>query len=288
MTRRAFVIGHPISHSLSPAMHNAALAALGVDARYEAVDVEPQNLAGWVRAAHGRDLLGFNVTIPHKEAIMASLDAVEGDARWAGAVNTVVPGPGQTLRGTNTDTEGFRRSLAEEAGTSVEGQNVVLLGAGGAARAIAVVALRDGAAQLTVINRHPERAEKLLSDLESLRGAARVRALSPDDPGALALVNAAAVLINATSVGMASDDMPVDASALPPRGLVVDIVYNPAETALLRAARALGARTLGGLGMLVFQAAAALELWTGLRAPVASMRAAAEHTLSQRTFPHGA
>ena len=264
-------------------MHNAAFAALGLDATYDAADVQPQDLAGWVASVRGPDLLGFSVTVPHKEAVMAVLNEIQGDARLAGAVNTVIAGTKGSLRGANTDTAGFRRSVADEAGTSLEGQSVVLLGAGGAARAVAVVALQDGAAALTVVNRHRERAEHLASDLAVLRPSTLIRTLAADDPAVPSAISAATILVNATSVGMSSNQMPVDVSALEGVGLVIDIVYNPAETALLRAARAQGARVLGGLGMLVFQAAAAFELWAGLPAPAGTMRAAAERILSERT-----
>src|SRR5437868_2364399 len=174
--KRAYVIGHPIRHSISPAMHNAAFRHLGIDARYEAVDIIPEKLASWVRAVRGPDLLGFNVTVPHKEAVVPLLAEIAGDAAVAGAVNTVIVGPtGDVenggsrvdLTGLNTDTIGFRRSLADQAGFSPRGQQVVLLGAGGAARAVAVVALQDQAASLVVTNRHIERARKLLHAVEN-------------------------------------------------------------------------------------------------------------------------
>src|SRR5438132_14164999 len=155
--KRAYVIGYPVRHSLSPVMHNAACQALGIDATYEAAEVPPSDLESWVQQVRRPDLLGFNVTVPHKEAIVPLLDEIAGDAVLAGAVNTVVARQGH-LVGLNTDTIGFRRLLADDAGISPHGKRIVLLGAGGAARAVTVVALQDGAASLVIANRYVERA----------------------------------------------------------------------------------------------------------------------------------
>jgi shikimate dehydrogenase len=281
MTRAAYVIGKPIGHSISPHMHNAAFAACSLDGRYEAVEIETSDLEAWAARMRGSDAYGFNVTVPHKEAIVRYLDDLEGDATLCGAVNTVrvLPGEQPRLVGTNTDTLGFRRSLREEAGTSLADQHAVLLGAGGAARAIAVVALQDGAAELVIANRHVERAHDLVASLNELIGSTHVRVVKLE-PAALAPVLADAdVLVNATSVGLRSWDVPIRTEMISPTSLVVDIVYNPLRTALLTGAERQGARVLGGLGMLVFQAAAAFELWTGVPAPVAAMRSAAEKAL---------
>jgi len=287
--KRAYVIGSPIRHSISPAIHNAAFAALGIDAHYEAVEVLPESLGEWVRSVRGPELLGFSVTIPHKEAIMPFLDEIAGDAALAGAVNTVVatsppPSPSPVegeggLVGLNTDTLGFRRSLADEAGTSLRGQRVVLLGAGGAARAVAVVALQDGAASLVVANRHVERAEQILDALRILDSGTSTSAVALPGEAVARQIAEADVIVNATSVGLASQELPVDPDHIRPRSLVVDLIYNPRETALLRAARERGADTLGGLGMLVYQAAAAFEAWTGVEPPIEVMRKAAGMTL---------
>lgn len=278
MTRLAYVIGFPIGHTLSPAIHNAAFAVCGIDARYEPAEVAPEALPEWLEQVRRTDALGFNVTIPHKEAIVPHLDALEGDAELTGAVNTVVvraagaaPGERRRLIGTNTDTIGFRRSLAEEAGCTLRDQRVVLLGSGGAARAIALVALQDGARDLTVANRHVERAAQLLRDLAPAGPSTFLRSLDLGSPALRTAIRRASVVINATSVGLRSNDTPVDPDLFTPASLVVDIVYNPPETATMRAARDRGARVLGGLGMLVYQAAAAFERWTGVPAPISTM-----------------
>jgi shikimate dehydrogenase len=182
----------------------------------------------------------------------------------------------------NTDTVGFRRALLEEADTTLAGKSVLLLGAGGAARAIAVVALQDGAAELAVANRHLSRADSLLRDLSPLRRGTKTYAIALDDSAMEDRARRAEVLINATSVGMGSAEMPIDAGLVGPESLVIDIVYNPLQTALLRTASERGAHTIGGLGMLVQQAAAAFELWTGAPAPTTVMRRAALEELASR------
>ncbi len=284
MTRRAYVIGTPIGHSLSPRIHNAGFAACGIDARYEAVDLPPEALPDWIARVRESDALGFNVTIPHKEAVAGLVDSLEGDAVLTGAVNTVIVQPGatggSTLIGTNTDAIGFRRALAEEANLSLQDQRVLLLGAGGAARAVALVALQDGARDLTIANRSPQRADQLLRDLGSAGETTFTRVLDLASPSLPSALRRATVVINATSVGMASDAMPIDLTPLSPDSLFVDIVYNPPETASMRAARERGARALGGLGMLVYQAAAAFERWTGVPAPIPAMWLGARSALA--------
>jgi shikimate dehydrogenase len=291
MTRHAYVIGAPIGHSLSPFIHNAAFATCGIDARYEPAEVAPDALVHWIEKVRSSDALGFNVTIPHKETIVAHLDGLEGDAELTGAVNTVIAQPGDAggvdaaagrrrLVGINTDTIGFRRSLAEEAGVSLTDQRVVILGAGGAARALALVALQDGARDLTIANRHILRAQQLLRDLAPATGPTFVRPLDLQSPALRSAIRRATIVINATSVGLRSEEMPIDGEAFVPDSLVVDIVYNPPETATMRAARERGARVLGGLGMLVYQAGAAFERWTGVPAPIPAMWAAARSALA--------
>jgi shikimate dehydrogenase len=286
LTSHAFVIGQPIAHSISPAIHNAAFAALGIDAVYEAVAVAGDELARWVESVRSPGTLGFNVTLPHKQTIIPFLDQVEGDGLLTGSVNAVVvagDADGRTtLTGTNTDTVGFRRMLAEEADQSLHNQRVLLLGAGGGARAVALVALQDGAAELVVVNRTLARAEKLLADLSPTSSRTAASAVSADDPRLADLLAGASTVVNATSVGLASQEMPTDPTPIRPSALVVDLIYNPLETAFLQVARLRGARVVGGLGMLVHQAAAAFERWTGMAAPLTVMRASAESALRQR------
>ena len=285
MTLRLGILGYPLSHSASPAFQQAALDHLGLDARYEAWEVEPERLAERVRQLRGPDLLGFSVTVPHKEAIMPLLDAVDDTARDIGAVNTVVCRDGR-LVGANTDQEGFLTALREEGAYEPRGASALLLGAGGAARAVAYALLAEGAARVAIANRSPERARVLAEELGA-RFPARVEALPLDAEALSPLLEADVpvdLLVNCTSLGMAHgpdpDASPVPAGLMPGSALVYDLVYNPQETPLLAAARRAGARTLGGLPMLVYQGAVAFRLWTGREAPIAVMMRAASAALA--------
>jgi shikimate dehydrogenase len=255
------VVLHPASHTRSPAMHNAAFSALGLDAVYLAFDVRPPALAaavaGW-RALGGRQL---SVSIPHKLAIVPHLDEIDETARRIGAVNTVVRREGR-LCGSNTDWLGAVRALERE--TSLEGKRAVVLGAGGTARAVVYGLLQRGA-KVQVLNRTPERARELCDALGA-GGAGPLEELrrTPHE-----------VLVNTTSVGLGDDASPVDADAIAGDAVVLDAVYGRgAETKLLRDARARGARTIEGKWMLVHQAAAQLEAWSARQAPVDVMAAA--------------
>jgi shikimate dehydrogenase len=274
MTRRVLLLAHPAGHSLSPAMHNAALRACGIDARYRASDVPPEALAAAVRDLRRDDVAGANVTIPHKVAVMRWLDELTDAARAVGAVNTIVPTP-RGLVGDNTDGEGFLRALAE-LGVAPAGLEAVVLGAGGAARAVTLALLQAGA-RVTVHNRTRARAERLAADL------AGHGALTVLGEGAVeAAVRSARLLVQATAAGMegaAEGSSPLAESVLPAQGAVVDLVYRPRETLLLARARAAGLATQNGLPMLVHQGALAFERWFARAAPVEVMRTAAEEAL---------
>ena len=261
-TRVAGVIGHPIAHSRSPAIHNAAYLALGLDWVYVAFPVPPGRGGDAVAAMRVLGLAGLNVTMPHKADAAAACDELVGDAAVLGVVNTVVPGPGGRLRGLSTDGDGFVASLADE-GVSLEARRVLVLGAGGAARAVAVAARRAGA-DLTVAARRAEPA----ASVAALAGARTVPWAEPLEVGGWDVV------VNATPLGMGDRPGPA-VRGLHPEQVVVDLVYEPRRTPLLTAAEAAGARTVGGLGMLVHQAALAFEAMTGRVAPLPAMRAAA-------------
>lgn len=251
---------HPASHTRSPAMHNAAYAALGLDAVYLAFDVPPQRLApavaGW-RALGGRQL---SVSIPHKVAILDHLDALDATARRIGAVNTVVLRDG-ALCGTNTDWLGAVRALERE--TALAGARAVVLGAGGTARAV-VFGLQERGARVTILNRTAENARELADAFGGCGvGALADLRTTPHD-----------VLVNTTSVGLRADTSPVDAAWISPGAVVLDAVYDPPRTRLLRDAEERGAKAVPGKWMLVHQAAAQLEAWSGREAPVAVMAAA--------------
>jgi shikimate dehydrogenase len=247
------IVLHPAGHTRSPAMHNAAYAALGIDAAFVAFDVPPQRLAAAIAGARALGIRQLAVSIPHKEAVLAHVDEVDETARRIGAVNTVTLRDGRLL-GSNTDWLGLARALERE--TKLAGKKAVVLGAGGTARA-AVFALAERGAEVTVLNRTPARAEALARELGA-SGAGPLEALAGLDFD---------VLVNTTSVGLRRDESPVAASALRAAAVVLDAVYDPPETRLLRDARARGARTVGGKWMLVEQAVEQIRLWTGKTAP---------------------
>ncbi len=271
--KHAYLLAHPAGHSLSPAIHNAAFSALGLDAVYEAVDVGPALLAGVLR--RWRDdatFLGANVTTPHKRAVLPLLDEVTPAAAAVGAVNTIVPTRGG-LVGDNTDVMGFLAAL-KEVGQD-PGVVSLVLGAGGAARAV-VHALVSAGSLVMVAARDAHKAADLAAAMST--AGPKVVAVAPSELAAA--VSGAQLLVNATTVGMlggpAEHSVPlgVDVSLLPPGALVYDLVYRPRLTPLLAAARDAGLRTADGLGMLVWQAAGSLRAWTGLEPPVEAMRAA--------------
>jgi shikimate dehydrogenase len=268
-TRLAAVIGHPVRHSLSPALHNAAFAAAGLDWRFVAFDVVPGGAADAIAAMQVLGIGGFAVTMPHKEQAAASVDEIDAAARALRSVNTVVLRDDGTTFGASTDGAGFVDSIVAT-GFDVRGARIVVLGAGGAARAIVDALGRSGAADIAVVNRTAAAAEIAAA----LSPVARVGTL--DD------VARADLLVNSTSVGMGTDESPLDGTLMRPDLAVADIVYHPLETALLRVARRLGAHTIDGLGMLVHQAIRQQQMWTGKRPDPAVLRAAAEAELARR------
>ncbi len=248
-------------------MHNAALQALGINAQYEALDVPPENLKAALEQLRQTDTWGVNLSIPHKQAVLETLDSISTEAKIIGAVNTIVVKNGW-LEGHNTDAYGFMRSL-EEAGIHVQNTDVVVLGAGGAARAVAY-GLKQAGALVTVWNRNFERARVLATELD-------LDAFLSDDLLENA-IHGSVGLVNTTSVGLEQPDLsPIPDELLPMGGenskpWVCDIVYRPLETRLLRVARKAGIQTVDGLGMLVYQGAKAFELWTGLKPDTNLMR----------------
>ncbi len=279
MTLTAGIIGHPVGHSLSPVFQGAALRHCGIDVTYEAWDTPLERLDQRVELLRYPDVLGANVTIPHKEAVIPLLDELGGQSAAVGAVNTIVNREGR-LFGFNTDGPGFVRSLRSEVAFDPAGRSFLLLGAGGAARGIAFALLDAGAASIVIANRTLARAEALMKDLEAV-GRGMVAATSlPASPAGFDCV------VNTTSVGMhgsgAGDQVPCDLSQADGGTLAVDIVYVPEETPFLRDARAAGLRTVPGLPMLIYQGALSFELWTGLDAPVDVMFEAARSELARR------
>jgi len=281
MAQMVGLLGHPVGHSYSPRMHNAAFQALNLPYVYEAFDVLPDHLADAVGGMRALRFRGFNVTIPHKVAVMELVDELSEEAVGIGAVNTVVIGEDRKLYGTNTDGMGYMRSLREETGISFSGARVVLLGAGGAARAVGYTLLKEGIAVLRIANRNVERAHQLAERLQATFAGRNVKAEVEVRP--LADVSRwltdADLVINTTSVGMYPrvEEAPVQTDwlrMLPEHAVVSDLIYNPRKTVLLREAERYGLRIHGGLGMFVYQGAEAFRLWTGQEAPVAVMRQA--------------
>jgi shikimate dehydrogenase len=264
-----YLFGHPVAHSLSPAMHNAAFAALGLPHHYETRDVEAERLEDFVDALRRDDVLGANVTIPHKERTLRYVDEAGKDARRTGAVNTIVR-RGTRLVGENTDVYGFERALSESApGKALfMGGAVLLLGAGGAGRACALVLLERGN-EVQVASRTRARAEELAAGIEvEGRRPTAVRWPTPED---LAKVDA---VVNATPLGLHGED-PLAGMEIHERLRVVDIVPTAAMTPLVKRARAVkNGVVVDGLSMLLYQAARSFTLWTGREAPLAVMRAA--------------
>jgi shikimate dehydrogenase len=273
------VIGYPVDHSLSPAMHNAALSAAGLPPKYEALRLSPSELTSFMPMAR-KYYRGLNVTIPHKLHILPLLDDLSAEARSVGAVNTVVNTESR-LVGYNTDPEGFRATL-RAIGFDPHGSRVVVFGAGGAARAVIDVLGAEGA-QITVANRRWQPALRLASEIDAVS-----HSLSLDDPRLAAFVHRADILVNATPMGMGhlADENPLPANAGMRKGTVlIDLIYGR-ETPFLRAARLQGCRTADGLEMLVHQGAAAFRLFTGLEPNVEVMREACVGQLSAARGPN--
>ena len=251
LSTKAYLFAHPARHSLSPAMHNAALGAMQIPARYEARDVAPHELEGALGALRVSGAWGANLSIPHKEIALTLMDSVSPEAQVIGAINTVVV-RNSKLEGYNTDAPGFMRSLETAGLHEFTGLEVLILGAGGAARGVAY-ALQQNGAQIGIWNRTGSRAAQLSDEFK----------LELISDGALEdAVRTASLLVNTTSVGLEdAAKSPLPSGLLPTSGWVCDIVYRPLETRLLREARAAGLTGIDGLGMLMHQGALALELW---------------------------
>ncbi|WP_339831689.1 shikimate dehydrogenase [Paenibacillus sp. FSL R7-0272] len=266
------VMGDPIAHSKSPAMHNAALQAAGVHGMYMPLHVQPDQLEAAIRGIVALGYRGVNVTIPHKEQVMQYLDVIDDSARLIGAVNTIVNENGK-LTGYNTDGIGYVRSLKEEAVPQLEGKRIAVLGAGGAARGVIYALALEKPEQISILNRTADRALTLATDLRS-HGLGDISGNGMQD--AQAVLATADIVINTTAAGMHPhvDDVPVDPAWIREEAAVSDLIYNPLETRLLRESRLRGCTVHGGLGMFVYQGAVAFEHWLGIPAPVDTMRRA--------------
>ena len=272
---RLGIFGWPVAHSKSPQMHESAASALGIELRYERFEVAPDDLADAVERKHEAGIDGYNLTVPHKEAIMALIDEVAPAARAIGSVNTVVRVDGRYI-GHNTDAPGLVRSL-EEAGVQVGDARVVVVGAGGAARAAVVGLANAGASEVTVLSRRPEQGEALVRSLgahvECALDAAPLSEASWSFETATLLVQATSATLESNPGAFAfAAALPID--ALPAEAAVVDMVYKPLKTSVLARAEERGLSIVDGLGMLLHQGAIAFEMWTGFEPPLDVMRSA--------------
>ncbi len=268
MTKRVVLIGHPVSHSLSGAMQQAAFDALGIDATYELWDRTPLQLAEAIAQLRTDGFLGANVTIPHKERVVPLVDRLTEDAHATGAVNTITR-EGKRLVGHNTDVPGFKVALDRLVGKQKMPRQAVVLGAGGGARAVVHGLITEGFQRVIVFNRHLHRAEALVRHFGKSAAHMELRAMPWHESVIEAELARTKVLINATSIGLQGDESPIEAELIPPDLLVLDLIYR--HTKLLRDAEAVGCTVMDGELMLLHQGAAAFTLWTGQPAPLELM-----------------
>jgi len=284
------VLGHPIGHSISPQIHNAALGEMSRhnadfrDWRYFRFDVASGQLKECLAMFSKLGFRGLNLTIPHKVEALEALDWIDSEAAEIGAVNTLVFRANGRCEGYNTDGQGLERALKENFGFPLRGGKIILLGAGGAARAAATRFLREGCSELWIGNRSSERMESLIKTLAPNKDQKVQSFLLDNVPSKLLLsFGPSTLVVNATSLGLArEDDSPFDFSQFPEGGMAYDMIYNPAETTFLRNARTNGLQVSNGLSMLVHQAARSLRIWTGSEVPVEPMFAAAKEVLEER------
>ena len=277
------LFGHPVKHTLSPVMHAASFRSIGVDAEYLSFDVPPEALPARLAAVRAEGFDGLNLTIPHKEAAVPLMDRLDVSARFYGAVNTVKVEKG-CLVGYNTDADGFLVDLKEGRRLSPEGRRVLILGCGGAGRALAVACAREGAAEIGLANRTAAKAAALAEDIgEHLPDVTSQIDVLSGDPEAWARYSRESdLVVQCTSAGLHLGDAPLlPSAAFRPGQLVYDLVYTQRVTPTMRAALEAGADAMNGAGMLVHQGASAFAIWTGLRADTAAMRAALEAKLYQ-------
>ncbi|MBW3625815.1 MAG: shikimate dehydrogenase [Armatimonadetes bacterium] len=275
-TKLLAVIGDPVKHSFSPLMQNAAVRALGLDLCYVAFHVRPESVGAALNGMRALNIMGMNVTVPHKEAVIPFLDEISDEAARVGAVNTIHHIEGRLI-GYNTDVYGILTSLKETAGLAPLPPTVAVLGASGAARGVVYgLGTRPEVERILIYNRTPEKAESLAREMSPWTHA-RLESYPLAETELVAGLRSSQLLINTTSVGMHPrvDESPVgDGAALHPDLVVYDIVFNPLETKLIRQAQAVGAKGVGGIEMLVYQGAKSFEIWTGIYPPVEVMKAA--------------
>ena len=281
-TRIAGVIGWPVEHSLSPPMQNAAIAALGLDWVYVALAVRPRDLKAALEGARAQGMVGLNCTIPHKEAVLPFLDDLDDSARSVRAVNTIHI-LGDKLIGHNTDGYGFTATVMAEGELMLKDATVLILGAGGAARAMAAGAAGEGARKVIFANRTRPRAEKIIEEVSPFYPGTRWESVQVSEASLRNAAGRSDLIANATSLGMrSSDPLPIEPESITPEHVVFDTVYSPPETPLLRAAKERGAICVGGLGMLARQGAKSLAIWSGLEPDEDLMLSVLRNSVSAR------
>lgn len=278
-TQRVGLLGNPLRRRHSQVMHDAAFDAAGIDARYVLLELAPDAVEAAVAAARGPDWLGLGVTAPYKQVVAGLCDVVEAHATRIGAVNNVTKDADGRLVGFNSDAPGFRAGVELALGRPIAGLDIVVAGAGGAAHAVVFACLDGGARRVVIGNRTGDRARALAARFSGV-GSGTATGSALDDPAFSAALETADLAVNATTVGMVDPGATLDVDALPPGATVFDLVYVPAETALLRAARARGLRAANGSEMLIAQAAIAFERWTGVAGMAGVMRTAVEPLLA--------
>ncbi len=279
-TRVLALLGHPVEHSLSPAMHNVEFERLCLDYVYVPAPVAPENLELSIKGLVAAGVVGMNVTIPHKQAVMPFLDEISEDAAQVGAVNTIKLEADGSLKGYNTDIDGWVRDIQED--ILLERNAVCIVGAGGAARAVAAGALKSGVTRLFLCGRNTETIPALAEYLKEKMPAADITWRALSDPDCRADLASCNIVVNTTPVGMESTPgMPVPLEWLDQNQYYYDTIYTPAETELMKAARQKGCAVKGGLGMLAYQGAVAFEIWTGEAPDVERMKSTLRRILSQ-------
>ena len=280
-TKLIVLLGNPLGHSYSALMHNTVFAQLNMDCLYLPVEVTAENLSAVFSGLTRMNVGGFNVTIPHKQRIMELLDEIDPLAKAIGAVNTICLQEGRT-RGYNTDGEGFLKSLEEELSISIDRQNVFVIGCGGAARAIVMTLASRGAERIFLCNRTASKAEALATEINR-KFSAKAEVVTQEPRAMATALRSCHILVNTTSLGMHPnvDEIPLDEGLLFKNLAVADIVYNPLITRLLQVSRTKGCRIVDGLGMLVYQGAAAFRLWTGIEPATDAMFAAVRRNMHQ-------
>ena len=272
MTNRVVLIGHPVAHSFSGGMQQAAFDALGIDARYELWDRRPLDLADAIAELRGDDFLGANITVPHKEHVVPLVDRLTEEAQAIGAVN-VIARDGKKLVGHNTDVAGFKSALDKLVGRQKMPRHAVVLGAGGAARAVVYALITGGFQRVVVFNRHLHRAEGMVRHFSKSAAHMDLRAMPWHESILEAELAKTKLVVNASSIGMTAGETPIPAELLPPDLLVMDLIYNPSQSQLLKDAAAARDTILNGEHMLLQQGARSFELWTGKTAPLDVMEA---------------